>query len=280
MIHKPSVAVIIDFWNQGLNRSVIYTLDPMLKFIRQNFIKCIVVASYAEWEYHKTQATPIEWPIWHSSRQMFNPDINPCVPDYVGRSWQSLEHAHASFQPPDQLQDQFVILDQPITEPMLLEELARISTPSFAAWEMNQLAYLLNEHYPEIENIYLCGGSFDQCLQNRPLGLAALEQALSRSVFKNIQRLLIPMQCVHTGKELLFSEDVQANPQLLNPGWTHLVDQQLLVVKNRPNRESTTSAAVQAAIQQPLPTVQPRAVDVEQLTALEAARLDSRRGLL
>jgi hypothetical protein len=147
---------------------------------------------------------------------------------------------------------------------------------------MDQLAYLLNEHYPEIENIYLCGGAFEQCLQDRPLGLKALQHAISRGVFKNIQRLLIPMQCVFNGKELPFLEEVQANPHLLEPDWAYLPDQQLLVVQHRPDRESGISAAVQVALQQPQPTQPPVNIDTEHLLALEAARLDSRRrrGLL
>jgi len=278
----PSAVVIVDVWDQGQHRSAHPVVEQLLKFIQQDFVKCIVVASYTAWEFHNTRATPIEWPIWHNSRRVFNPVVNPFVPDYVGRSWQSLEHAHASALPLDQLQDQFVSLDQPVTEPALLEELSRIDTPSFAVWEMDQLAYLLNSYFPEIENIYLCGGSFDRCLQDRPLGLKALQRAISRTVFKNIQRLLIPTQCVFNGNETPFPEELQVNPQLLNPNWVHFPDQQLVIVQHRPNRESTISAAVQAAIQQPVLLTSAVTLDAEHLLAVESARLDSQRqrGLL
>jgi hypothetical protein len=278
----PSAVVIIDVWDHGPRRAIDTVVAPLLEFIQQDFVKCIVVASYTDWELHGTRATPIEWPIWHNSRRIFNPSINPCVPDYVGRSWQSLEHAHTPTPPLDQLQDQFVTLDYPLTESTLLKKLSRVGTPSFAVWEIDQLAYLLNSHYPEIENIYLCGGSFDRCLQDRPLGLSAMQRAISRNVFKNIQCMLIPTQCVFNGKEMTFPEEVQANPHLLSPYWMHIPDQQLVVVQHRSDREYAVSAAVQAASAQPISSTAAVTLDAEHLLAVEAARLDSRRrrGLL
>jgi len=278
----PSAVVIIDVWDPGQHRLSHPVVEPLLKFIQQDFVKCIVVASYTDWGIHGTRATPIEWPIWHNSRQIFNPTINPHVPDYVGRSWQSLEHAHADLPPPDQLRDQFVTLDQPLTDPRLLKKLSCIGTPSFAAWEIDQLVYLLNSHYPEIENIYLCGGSFDRCLQDRPLGLLALQRAVNRTLFKNIQLLLMPTQCVYNGNETPFPEEVRANPQLLNPDWFHIPDQQLVVVQHRADREYAISAAVRAAALQPISSTAAVTLDAEHLLAVEAARLDSRRrrGLL
>jgi hypothetical protein len=271
--HGPSAVVIIDVWDAGQHRSSHPVVEPLLKFIQQDFVKCIVVASYATWELHRTWAIPIEWPIWHNSRQIFSPTINPQVPDYVGRSWQSLEHAHTPLPPPDQLRDQFVTLDQPLTDPRLLKKLSCIGTPSFAAWEIDQLVYLLNSHYPEIENIYLCGGSFDRCLQDRPLGLLALQRAINRTLFKNIQLLLMPTQCVYNGNETPFPKEVQANPQLLNPDWFHIPDQQLVIVQHRPTRESGISAAVHKTISSPAAGT----LDVDRQLAVEAARLATQR---
>jgi hypothetical protein len=278
----PSAVIIIDLWSHGPGPSSSEAVEPILEFIQQDFVKCIVVASYTDWGIHGTRATPIEWPIWHNSQRIFTPTINPHVPDYVGRSWQSYEHAHTPLPPPDQLQHQFVTLDQPVTEPTLLKKLSCIGTPSFAAWEIDQLTYLLNSHYPEIENIYLCGGSFDQCLQNRPLGLKALQHAISRTVFKNVRLLLMPTQCVFNGKDITFPEEVQANPHLLEPNWMHIPDQQLVVVQHRSDREYAISAAVRAAALQPISSTAAVTLDAEHLLAVEAARLDSRRrrGLL
>jgi hypothetical protein len=279
----PSVVVIVDVWAGKPGWGPLYVMEPLLKFIHQDFVKCIVVASYSAYSIHGTNARPIEWPIWHSSRQIFHPDLNPDVPTSVGLSWKSFEHAQIPPPPAHELMNEFVQLERPHTDPMLLNELARMTTPSFAAWKPDQLAYLLNSYYPEIENIYLCGGAFDQCLRDRPLGILSLQNELKRGAYKNIQSLLIPTQCVFNGKEIPLDEEIAANPQMLDPNWTYFPDQQLLIPQGRPKRESTLSAAVQAAIQQPMPPAQCNNDDLmRQRSAVEAARIDShrRRGLL
>jgi hypothetical protein len=241
---EPSAVVIVDVWAD----STISVLEPLLEFIQRDFVKCIVVASYSDWNHHGTRAVPIEWPIWHNSRQIFNPDLNPNVPDYTGRSWRSFEHAQNPTPPADHLMNQFVKLDRSFTKPALLKKLDLLDTPSYAAWEPHQLTYLLNSHHPEIRNIYLCGGAFEQCLYDRPLGIKSLQNEIRQGVFKNIQRMLIPTQCVYVSGGGLLSAELKTSTKLLNPNWGYLPDQQLLIPQVLPNRESHVSLAVSESV--------------------------------
>ena len=267
----PSAVIVIDVWTDAVSQSPPTMLEHLTKLIKQDFVKCVVVASYSEYKLHGTYATPIELPIWYNSRQVFNPDLNPAVPAYTGSAWLAQERTQIiSNEYHGPVQNQFILYDTPITNQAVLNISLRQDQKMFAAWTLDQLVYLLNSQYPNIEHIYLCGGAFDQCLADRPIGLKSIMNAMILEQFNNVQNLLIPPKCVFTGRGELLNNYLD----LVDPAWHYNRVQDLIHVQCRPLRESTTSKDVLAAL------------DLEQLdeqqAALAWARLETkkRRGLL
>ena len=267
----PSAVIIIDAWLDPVG----YQPHPMLKnlteFIQQDFVKCIVVASYSEWKRHGTFATPIEWPIWHNSRRVFNPNLNPLVPAYTGSAWLAQERRQIisnDYHGP--VLNQFILHDTPITNPAVLTMSLQQDQKMFAAWTMDQVVYLLNSQYPNIKHIYLCGGAFELCLQDRPIGLKSLMNVMALEQFSSVQNLLIPPKCVYTAKLCLQDRPIGLKSpaqgdllsdrlELIDPGWRYNQAQDLIHVQGRALREPTTSKDVLAAL------------DLEQMDEQQAA---------
>lgn len=242
---NPGAVIVIDAWTDPVGHRPHPMLKNLTEFIQQDFIKCIVVASYAEQELHRTSAIPIEWPIWHNSRQVFNPDLNPAVPAYTGSAWVAQERKQIisdDYHKP--VPNQFILHDIPVTNPAVLNMSLRQDQKMFAAWTLDQVAYLLNSQYPEVEHIYLCGGAFEQCLKDRPVGLKSLMNAIDLNQFNNVQNLLIPPKCVYTNSGKLLNDKLE----LINPGWYYNQAQDQIHVQGRPLREQTTSKDVLAAL--------------------------------
>jgi hypothetical protein len=243
----PSAVIIIDAWLDPVGNRPHQMFKHLAEFIQQDFVKCIVVASYAEHKLHGTSATPMEWPIWHNSRRVFNPNLNPQVPAYTGSAWLAQERRQIisnDYHRP--VSNQFILHDTPITNPAVLTMSLQQDQKMFAAWTMDQVVYLLNSQYPNIKHIYLCGGAFELCLQDRPIGLKSPAQGD------------------------LLSDRLE----LIDPGWRYNQAQDLIHVQGRALREPTTSKDVLAAL------------DLEQMDGQQAAlarvRLETkkRRGLL
>lgn len=268
---RPSAVVIVDMWQDGCDP---YVLRSLLKFIQQDFVKCIVIASYTELLVHVTQSTVIEYPIWHNSRQIFNPKLNPAVPHYTGSAWLAQEHAQ-EISGQDHVLSQFALCDSPVTDRALLNVQLAHDQKMFAAWTPDQLVYLLNSQYPKIENIYMCGGSLEQCLQDRPLGLRSLSTALNLTQFDNVKNLLIPAACVYTALGPPLNDCLE----LIDPGWYYNKDQCMIHVQSSAKRKSTTSKDVSMALQ--FAQKQLSTEDAQQ-AALDWARLETqkRRGVL
>ena len=241
----PSAVIIIDAWTDIVGHLPHPILKNLMEFIQQGFVKCIVVASYTEHELHGTSATPIESPIWHNSRQVFNPDLTPAVPAYTGSAWLAQERTHViSNDHPGPALNQFVLHDIPVTNPVVLNVSLRHDQKMFAAWTTDQLVYLLNSQYPDVESIYLCGGAFEQCLTNRPTGLRSIMDAIDLNQFDNVQNLLIPPKCVYTNSGELLNDELE----LIDPDWYYNQAQDLIHVQCQLLREPTTSKDVLAAL--------------------------------
>ena len=267
----PSAVIIIDAWIDPVGNRPHQMFKHLAEFIQQDFVKCIVVASYAEHKLHGTSATPMEWPIWHNSRRVFNPNLNPLVPAYTGSAWLAQERRQIisnDYHGP--VLNQFILHDTPITNPAVLTMSLQQDQKMFAAWTMDQVVYLLNSQYPNIQHIYLCGGAFELCLQDRPVGLKSLMNAMALEQFDNVKNLLIPPKCVFTSIGVLLNNRLE----LINPNWHYNQAQDLIHVQGRALREPTTSKDVLAAL------------DLEQMDEQQAAlarvRLETkkRRGLL
>ena len=267
----PSAVIIIDAWLDPVGNRPHQMFKHLAEFIQQDFVKCIVVASYAEHKLHGTSATPMEWPIWHNSRRVFNPNLNPQVPAYTGSAWLAQERRQIisnDYHRP--VSNQFILHDTPITNPAVLTMSLQQDQKMFAAWTMDQVVYLLNSQYPNIQHIYLCGGAFELCLQDRPVGLKSLMNAMALEQFDNVKNLLIPPKCVFTSIGVLLNNRLE----LINPNWHYNQAQDLIHVQGRALREPTTSKDVLAAL------------DLEQMDEQQAAlarvRLETkkRRGLL
>ena len=272
----PSAVIVIDAWLDPVGHRPHQMFKHLAEFIQQDFVKCIVIASYTEHELHGTSATPMEWPIWHNSRQVFNPNLNPLVPAYTGSAWLAQERRQIisnDYHGP--VLNQFILHDTPITNPAVLTMSLQQDQKMFAAWTMDQVVYLLNSQYPNIQHIYLCGGAFELCLQDRPVGLKSLMNAMALEQFDNVKNLLIPPKCVYTvaQKDNVFNL-LNNHLKLINPGWHYNQAQDLIHVQGRALREPTTSKDVLAAL------------DLEQMDEQQASlarvRLETkkRRGLL
>ena len=244
-IQTPSAVIVIDAWLDPAGHRPHQMFKHLAEFIQQDFVKCIVVASYSEYTRHGTTATPIESPIWHNSRQVFNPDLNPAVPAYTGSAWLAQEHAQIiSDNHRGPVVNQFILHDIPVTNPAVLTMPLRQDQKMFAAWTLDQVVYLLNSQYPDVENVYLCGGAFELCLQDRPIGLTSLINAISLEQFDNVKNLLIPPKCVFTSIGVLLNNRLE----LIDPGWHYNQAQDWIHVQSRPLREPTTSKDVLAAL--------------------------------
>ena len=241
----PSAVIVIDAWTDTPGHLPHPMLKNLTEFIQQDFVKCIVVASYSEYTQHGTYATPIEWPIWHNSRQVFNPNLNPNVPAFTGSAWLAQEHAKIiSNDCHGPVLNQFILHDIPVTNPVVLNMSLQPDQKMFAAWTLDQLVYLLNSQYTDIENIYLSGGAFEQCFKDRPIGLNSLMDAMDLNLFDNVQCLLILPKCVYTANGKLLSDELE----LIDPAWYYYQTQDLIYVQGRPLREPTTSEDVLAAL--------------------------------
>ena len=276
--NSPSAVIVVDVW-PGIPGYLPHPiLKNLTKFIQQDFVKCIVVASYTHKILHKTFSTPIESPIWHNSRQVFNPNLNPAVPAYTGSSWLAQEHAQIISEDYDgPILNQFILHDIPVTNPTVLNMSLRPDQKMFAAWTPDQLAYLLNSQYPDVENIYLCGGAFEICLKDRPLGITSLITTLCLEQFDNIKNLFIPTNCVFTST----GELLNTRLDLIDPDWYYNQAQDFIHVQSRPRREPTTSKDVLAAAGSDQDQLPPKQM-YEHQVALTQARLETkkRRGLL
>jgi hypothetical protein len=277
----PSAVIIIDAWLGPVGHRPHTMLKNLTKFIQQDFVKCIVVVSYLEYTRHGTSATPIESPIWHNSRQVFNPDLNPAVPAYTGSAWLAQERKQIiSDDYTGPVVNQFILHDTPVTNPAVLNMSLRSDQKMFAAWTLDQLVYLINSQYPDVEHIYLCGGAFEHCLKDRPIGLTSLMSAMSLEQFDTVQHLLIPVNCVYTSSGPLLN----TRPDLIDPGWYYNQAQEWIHVQGRALREPTISKDVLAALNlEPMDKQQSCTVQIDnQQAALSWARLETkkRRGLL
>lgn len=66
------------------------------------------------------------------------------------------------------------------------------------SWTIPQLQYIFNVKFKDIENVYFFGGSWNECLHYRPVGIVAFYRALTANLFDTNKKILTKLDCVYS----------------------------------------------------------------------------------
>jgi hypothetical protein len=158
MIDQPSLAILIDCWDEKQNEYLIKFHARIIEFIEKNdFIKTIILASYnCRAEREKGNS------IWYRNYvQMFN--VNA-----TNRNIKDLEYVHRVYEKYD------IRFPMETTSTTILNYLNPNKFQIAMQWGWELKHYL--ELNPDIKNIYVLGSSWDMCVKIRPLGYEALQE--------------------------------------------------------------------------------------------------------
>lgn len=156
MIEQPSLAILIDCWHVPKSPKNALLFSNILKFIESSFIKTIVLASY-----NSTIECLNSDTVWYQNRnKLFGKLIDTADTGPIKN-----------------------------TDPVILNYVS----PNKFQIAMNfqeELDYYLKLN-PEIKNIYILGGAWEECVKKRPLGYWKLVKA-------NVEHILTNTDCVLT----------------------------------------------------------------------------------
>ena len=148
ILDRPSLVVIIDCWNDQEHDHYLATLNNIRHFCETNInVQSIAVASYIGLD-NKIFAKEEPW--WGNGYELF----------YNTTRWETLRQVwnETRFQ-----------LDH-FTHPIIQGIVKRSDQTQFIMWHNLQALYYCNHINPAIENIFIVGQSWDQCLEFRSVG--------------------------------------------------------------------------------------------------------------
>ena len=163
MIDQPSIAILIDCWNNGDTPPNKILFENILEFIENPNIHTVVLASYnANPEYLKSDA------IWYQNYKKMFYENQPL------RKIRDLFNAH-----------KFYTTDYKVetTDTRILnyESASKFQIAMNWCWE---LEYYLTLH-PEIKNVYVLGTAWESCVKIRPLGYEQLAEIDNINILTN-----------------------------------------------------------------------------------------------
>jgi len=173
-LSQPSLAILIDCWNT-LDQPVSGYDDVMYniaEFCTTNAsMKSVALATYqGDTEIYKDNV----W--WQNAKNLFNDETKW---DHLRRIWKEATY----IEPSDTCS---VIANMPLRSDQI----------GFCAWHSTQLMYYCNFVNPEIQNIYICGFAWNECVKYRPLGWMEIAGMNHHKLFHNHINILSKKSCV------------------------------------------------------------------------------------
>ena len=186
LLEQPSLAVLIDCWNEPRAISTYHRLD--LKSYRNcmqsiklqcesnTWIKAIAVASYG----NANNQISVEQPWWNTAENFF---FNETQWDRLRNTWLSFDH-----------------VDRPGTHEYIRTIETRPDQVIFCAFDILHIMYYCNFIDPSIRNIYFFGSTWDKCVKIRSVGWAEVSSLNHHNLFQNTQNLLTNQDCIFLEK--------------------------------------------------------------------------------
>lgn len=163
MLDQPSIAILIDCWDNGDSPPNATLFSNILSFINHPVISTVVLASYnARLEHINSNA---KW--YRNYNEMFY-DKQPL------RKIRDLSSVHKFYESnhPDET-----------TDPRILYYTADNQFQIAMNWTW-ELEYYLTLH-PEIKNVYVLGAAWESCVKIRPLGYEQLTEVTGINILTN-----------------------------------------------------------------------------------------------
>jgi hypothetical protein len=154
MLNQPSIAILIDCWDNGDTPPNALLFSNIISFINNPLIKTVVLASYnARPEHINSNA------IWYRNYNELFYDKQPL------RKIRDLSSVHKFYQ-----------TEHPIetTDTRILNYQSSDKFQIAMNWSW-ELEYYLSLN-PEIKNVYVLGAAWESCIKIRPLGYEQLTE--------------------------------------------------------------------------------------------------------
>lgn len=213
-----SMAIIIDCWASAANehRALKETYQRIVNFVTNiKPMTLILVATYPDYTASPIWSHPRnvqaqhdhryflakEAPIWEESRRWFSGTEGIETPKKIARWWKLFESMDIFYNawheglPETRKANYGPFLSFPLTYPGILQMPVKGAT-LMGAWTMEQVRFLCNQHFPNIQDVYYLGGSLHECLLNRPVGIKPMIKSIRNQKFSSPKRVLIPNGCV------------------------------------------------------------------------------------
>lgn len=176
LLDRPSLVILIDCWAISLSDKQSELMQNIQTFCKTNsFVKAVGLASHVNTE--QTVFTKEE--PWYSQGKDFF---------YSSHKWESLREVWQKVDFKDSTRYQ--------THPIVRDMKLRSDQRQFLLWSDLQVMYYCNHINPSIENIFVIGQAWDQCLEFRSTGWKSLSNLNQSSMFRKKKTILSRKDCV------------------------------------------------------------------------------------
>jgi hypothetical protein len=176
ILDRPSLVIIIDCWSDHPGDKQISLMQNIRAFCETNlFVSAVGLASYVGLD---QRVVPKEEPWYSEGKEFF----------YNRLRWNTLRNLWegVTFEDHGPVQ----------THPMVRDMKLRSDQRQFLLWNDLQVLYYCNFINPSIENIFVIGQAWDNCLAWRSVGWQSLSNLNYYNLFQKKKTILSKKDCV------------------------------------------------------------------------------------
>lgn len=173
ILDQPSLVILIDCCADATNDIDLQVMHNIRKFCFDNqMIKTIALSTFGSPFYPESIEEP-----WYSNGKSFFYDTNKW--HLLRRFWEQVPFSNRSLT-------HTLIKDMPVRDDQL----------QILMWDTLQLLYYCNHVNPSIENIFILGFGWDNCLKTRASGWKEIHMLNKYNLFSNKKNILSNVNCV------------------------------------------------------------------------------------
>ena len=185
ILNRPSLVIVIDCWANWPGDHQFTLMQNIRNFCETNlFVSAVGLASYSGLD---PTIVPKEEPWYSGGKDFF----------YDRLRWETLRKiwSNADFIEPNQCFKQ--------TNPIVRDMKLRSTQKQFLLWDNLQVMYYCNYINPSIENIFIIGQAWDNCLAFRSVGWKTVSNLNYYNLFQTKKTILSRKDCVLKMNNLL-----------------------------------------------------------------------------
>lgn len=173
ILDQPSLVILIDCWDNVVNDNELQVMNNIRKFCLNNLmVNTIALSTFSDpWN-----PESMEEPWYSNGKELF---CDTTKWDLLRRSWQQVSFS-----------------DRSLTHPLIKDMPVRNDQLQILMWNTMQLLYYCNHINPSIENIFVLGFAWNNCLKTRSTGWKEIYMLNEYNLFSSKKNILSNLNCV------------------------------------------------------------------------------------